>query len=56
MTTQAWVELTCNSCIRGYHVYMNNWLATVGDVLHCEPQKTNVKDYLLFAGGKTVRL
>ena len=48
MATQTEVELTCNCCIRGYHVYMNNWRAVV-DVLHCEPQNKNVKDYYAVA-------
>ena len=37
-------ELSCNCCIRGYHVYMEVWEATIGEVLHCEPQANNTKD------------
>ncbi len=38
------VELSCNCCIRGYHIYMEIWEATLGEGLHCEPQANNTRD------------
>ena len=37
-------ELSCQSCIRGYHVYMDCWDAPVGEELVCKPQENNSSD------------
>ena len=31
-------------CVRGYHIYKEEWEATVGEELKCEREKNNSKD------------
>ena len=38
-------ELTCNSCVRGFHVYKEWWEAPVGEELRCSPQENNTNDH-----------
>jgi len=33
-----------NSCVRGYHVYKDNWSAGIGEVLSCAKECGNRKD------------
>lgn len=41
---QSSVELTCKSCIRGYHIYMSVWTPNVDEMLHCKAQHNNTTD------------
>ena len=31
-------------CVRGYHIYMEEWEAAIGEELQCEREKKNSKD------------
>ena len=33
-----------NSCVRGYHVYKENWTAGIGEVLSCARDRSNRED------------
>ena len=43
-STCAKMELVWPSCIRGYHVYGENWTAVLGEELNCEREIGNVVD------------
>ena len=43
-STCAKMELVWPSCIRGYHVYGENWTAVLGEELNCEMETGNVVD------------
>ena len=32
------------SCVRGYHIYGNIWIPSVGDLLSCERESGNLND------------
>ena len=33
------------SCVRGYHVYGESWVAVLGEELHCEREVGNIMDW-----------
>lgn len=37
-------EYEIESCVRGYHVYKDIWIAQVGELLVCERDQYNVQD------------
>ena len=37
-------EFSCQSCIRGYHIYMECWGAPLEEELVCKPQENNSSD------------
>ena len=43
-STCAKMELVWPSCIRGYHVYGENWTAVLGEELNCEREIGNMVD------------
>ena len=47
-SAMASVELMCNSCIRGYHIYMKRWTPSIGEVLYCSAQNNNTADQYAF--------
>ena len=44
MSSQAMEEAEFPCCVRGYHVYMSIWAATVGEELDCVREPTNPSD------------
>jgi len=38
------MELVIPSCIRGYHMYGEVWMAVLGEQLYCEREVGNVVD------------
>ena len=40
----AMYEYQLQWCVRGYHIYKEEWEAAVGEKLKCEREKNNVKD------------
>ena len=40
----AMYEYQLQWCVRGYHIYKEEWEAAVGEELKCEREKNNVKD------------
>ena len=37
-------SFSIESYVRGYHIYMATWPATVGETLLCEQEERNIKD------------
>ena len=40
----AMYEYQLQWCVKGYHIYKEEWEAAVGEELKCEREKNNVKD------------
>ena len=41
---QCMYTVKSNSCVRGYHVYKDNWTAGIGEVLSCVREHGNRED------------
>ena len=37
-------EYQLQGCMRGYHIYQEEWEATIGEELQCKREKKNAKD------------
>ena len=37
-------EFSVQSMVRGYHVYQEEWDATIGEILHCQREIVNCHD------------
>ena len=43
-STEVLHDLTVDSVIRGYHVYKDIWVPTIGEILFCEQEPGNKED------------
>ena len=54
MCVPAAASFTCDSMVRGYHVYQDTWQAVLGEILQCRRETNNRRDPFAMKNGNVV--